>query len=343
MTGPEFLLKSTQAPCRAFDVALFDLDGVVYIGDSAVPGAVECIAQVREEGMRCAFVTNNAGRTPEMVAQHLCELGVSAEPHEVVTSAQAGARLLAERLPSGSFVLAVGGEGVARALIGVGLVPVSRHEDHPVAVLQGFGRNVGWSDLASASLAVRSGAYWVATNPDRTFPIPGGRAPGNGMMVAAVAEAAGRVPDAVAGKPFPPLMIESIERTRARHPVVVGDRLDTDIEGARAVKVSSLLVMTGVTDVEHLLRAAPELRPDFLSADLRGLLRPHESPARDDGSWSLGASRARVDRGILSVDGAAEDWENALRCACQAAWSIGTADVADAARALESHRPPVHP
>lgn len=329
-------------PSTSFDVALLDLDGVIYIGPHVVEHAERSLAEARAAGMRLGFVTNNASRTSGEVADHLGDLGVEAVPADVVTSAQAGARLLADRFPPGSRVLAVGGPGVALALREFALSPIESQDEDPVAVLQGFGREVGWRQLADASLAVRAGAYWVATNLDATLPVPGGRAPGNGMLVAAVAEAAGRRPDAVAGKPHAPLMVESVERLHARRPIVVGDRLDTDIAGAVGLSIPSLLVLTGVTDVVTLLAATPDRRPTLVSLDLRGLIEPHPevvTSGRD--AWSARESRAFAESGRLTVEigPRREGWEDAVRCACAAAWSEPGLDVVEAAAALAAGRP----
>jgi len=278
------------------DVALLDLDGVVYVGAAAVAHAAESLQRARQEhGMRAGFVTNNAARTPAAVAEHLVSLGIPADPASVVTSAQAGARVLSERLPAGARVLTVGGPGVAAALQERGLVPVTSADADPAAVMQGYGPQVCWRDLAEASLALSRGALFLATNADRTIPTPRGRVLGNGALVEALRFATGVQP-VVAGKPEPPLMLESIERTGARHPLVVGDRLDTDIEGATRSGIPALLVLTGVTDWQHLLLAPPALRPTWLARDLRGLLDPHpEAVVRVEGEQALATcGRARV-------------------------------------------------
>jgi HAD superfamily hydrolase (TIGR01450 family) len=264
---------TAQVLCRGHDVLLLDLDGVVYRGERAVPHAATCLRACRDQGARTAFVTNNAARPPAEVAAHLRDLGVDATDDDVVTSAQAGARLLRDRLGADLDVLAVGGPGVAAALRAEGLVPVA--PDAPAgevaAVLMGYGPDVGWRDLAAASYAVEAGALFVATNTDLTLPTDAGVAPGNGSLVAAVVTATG-VDPVVAGKPFRPLLAETIERTGAAAPLVVGDRLDTDIEAANRMSLPSLLVLTGVTDVATLLRAPVLQRPRYLAADLRGLL-----------------------------------------------------------------------
>jgi HAD superfamily hydrolase (TIGR01450 family) len=289
---------TAAALCRSHDVALLDLDGVVYRGPHAVPHAVQCIAAAAAQGLRVAYVTNNASRTAVEVAQHLRDLGLAAHADDVVTSAQAAAALIRDRVPAAARVLAVGGPGVPAALEAVGLTVVRPHElaaaasqavtgaangaSTVAAVLMGYGPGVGWADLAEAAYAVAGGALFVASNTDLTVPTDRGVAPGNGTLVAAVATATGRDP-IVAGKPFAPLLEQSMARTDARSPLVVGDRLDTDIEAATRLGLPSLLVLTGVTDVPELLAAPAQHRPTYVAADLRGLLARgrlvSESPA----------------------------------------------------------------
>jgi HAD superfamily hydrolase (TIGR01450 family) len=288
---------SSAIPLAAIhDVALLDLDGVVYVGPSAVPHAAEALdAALVRHGLRSAFVTNNAARTPAGVAAHLVELGIRAQASDVVTSAQAGARVLAERLPPGSRVLVIGGPGVAEALRERGLVPVESVDDGAVALIQGHGPETGWRQLAEGSLAIGRGLLWVATNLDRTIPGPRGRVLGNGSMVAALRHATGAEP-MVAGKPEPPLMRESVERSAAVTPLVVGDRLDTDIEGATRSGIPSLLVLTGVTDWQDLLAAPPQHRPTYLGRDLRALLEPAPGVAvsRGDGVVTVRCTGVQV-------------------------------------------------
>jgi glycerol-1-phosphatase len=276
-----------RPPCAEFDVALLDLDGVVYVGPDAVPGVPAALAEARRRGMRLGFVTNNASRRPEEVAAHLTELGVPAEVDDVITSAQAAATVVARELGAGARVLPVGGPGVAAALTAAGLTVVDRAEDDPAAVVQGYGREVGWAQLAEAVVAVRRGARHVATNADATIPSPRGPLPGNGAMVGVVSAVTGREPQ-VTGKPDPAMHEECVRRTGARTPLVVGDRLDTDIEGARRAGAASMLVLTGVTDPATLLGAGPLHRPDLLAADAGGLLVAHPSVRAADGGWRCG-------------------------------------------------------
>jgi HAD superfamily hydrolase (TIGR01457 family) len=279
-------MTGQSALAASYDSLLLDLDGVVYIGPQAVPHAAQALAAARAAGVGCAFVTNNASRTPDLVAEHLNELGIPATAREVVNSSQAAAHLILEQLGTGATVLAVGGPGVTAALLDRGLVPVETAEPTPQAVMMGYGPDVGWRNLAEAAYAVHAGALFVATNPDTSFPTPRGIAPGNGTLVAAVSAATGVKP-IVAGKPFAPIVREAIDRLGAHKPLMVGDRLDTDIEAAYNTQIDSLLVMTGVTTVRELCLAPIQHRPTFVSPDLRGLAHPADAlRVRTDASGS---------------------------------------------------------
>jgi glycerol-1-phosphatase len=285
-----------------YDVALLDLDGVVYVGPDAVPGAVDHLAAAKDAGLHLAFVTNNASRTPDTVADHLRDLGVDASDEDVVTSAQAAARMLADRLPSGSAVFLIGGRGLEVALTEQGLRPVQSRGDDPVAVVSGFSAELRWGTVIAGAILVREGLPWVASNTDLTVPTPDGPGPGNGALVGAVARFAERDPD-VAGKPEPPLFEETMRRVGGERPLVVGDRLDTDIEGANRVGYDSLLVMTGVTDLATLAAARPELRPTYVATDLGGLGRAHTEPVAEGDAMTAAGWHAEVRDGRLCVDG----------------------------------------
>ncbi|MBV6702823.1 HAD-IIA family hydrolase [Kitasatospora aureofaciens] len=320
---------------EAYDTALLDLDGVVYAGPHAIEHAVDALAAARMAGMRLAYVTNNASRPPRVVAEHLTELGVPAEPADVINSAQAAARVVAEKVPAGAKVLVVGGPGLEEALAERGLVAVRSLAEEPLAVVQGYDPSVGWAHLAEASYAVQRGLPWVASNTDLTVPTARGIAPGNGTLVAAVRAATGVEPE-VAGKPLPPMHRETVLRTGAKRPLVVGDRLDTDIEGAFNGGVDSLLVFTGVTTPVQLLAARAEHRPTYLAADLRGLLTPHPAVTAADGGFRCGGWVARAEDGVLRLDGAGADRWDGLRALCAAAWTALDADgePADGRKAL---------
>ncbi|GIH77160.1 HAD-IIA family hydrolase [Planobispora longispora] len=325
-----------------YDTLLLDLDGVVYLGRNAVPGAPEALRQAKDRGVRLAYVTNNASRTPGAIAQHLSGLGAPATPEDVVTSAQAAARLIAERFGPGAAVLVVGGMGLRGALRAQGLRPVSTALDEPVAVAQGIAPDLSYSLLSEGALAVRRGALFVAANGDSTMPTGRGELPGNGAMTRVIATATGVEP-IVAGKPEPPLHRESILRTCARRPLVVGDRLDTDIEGAANAGVDSLLVLTGVAGPLGLLTAGPRHRPTYIAADLSALHRPYSHPHRDGEEWLCGGWSARWTAGEgLALDArgdGARDPVDGLRAACAAAWEgagDGAADEGAVKAVLES-------
>jgi glycerol 3-phosphatase-2 len=249
------------------DCLLIDLDGTVFRGSQAIDGAVESLDQAHS---RKLFITNNASRGAEEVAAHLRELGFTAIGADVVTSAQSAARLLAEQLPPDSPVLIVGTESLADEVAAVGLRPVRRWHDRPVAVVQGHSTGTGWHDLAEAALAIRAGALWVAANVDRTLPSERGLLPGNGAMVAALRAATDAEPQ-VAGKPSPRLMTDAVARGGCRTALVVGDRLDTDIAGANAANLPSLMVLTGVNSARDAVYAQAAQRPTYIAHDLRAL------------------------------------------------------------------------
>ena len=295
------LKTSDGALCDAYDVAMLDLDGVVYVGRDAVPGATEHLGRARAAGLQLAYVTNNASRPPTAVAEHLRELGIEVDDTDVVSSAQAAARVLADRLPKGAAVFVIGGEGLHVALREQGLRPVQRRSEEPVAVVSGFSADLRWSTVIAGAILVREGLPWVASNTDLTVPTPDGPGPGNGALVEVVARFAERGP-VVAGKPEPPLFEETLRRVGGERPLVVGDRVDTDIEGARNVGYDSLLVMTGVTDLAQLVAVPERLRPSYVAADLGALARAQSAPDVDGDAVCSGGWRATVRDGALVVD-----------------------------------------
>jgi glycerol 3-phosphatase-2 len=319
---PRSLRASSEPLVDSYDCAMLDLDGVVYVGGDAVEGVPQLLRTMRQRGMTLAFVTNNAARPPAAVARQLRDLGVEADAADVVTSAQAAVREVSRLVPAGSRVLVVGGEGLCEALQEEGLEPVAARSDDPAAVVQGFHSSVGWTLLAEAAYTLRQlDVPWIASNLDLTIPTSSGIAPGNGALVNVVAEAAGRRPDLVAGKPFRPLFDETIRRISSNRPIVVGDRLDTDIEGAVTCGADSLLVMTGVTDVHSLCLAESARRPDFVGWTMDALLREHETPVRTpEGSWELRGWAVTVQGGRLVVAEQGDSADDGLRTVVSAAW-----------------------
>ena len=253
---------------EGYDCLLFDLDGVLFRGDESVPGAAPTLETLRGRGVRLVFFTNNSSRTPEQVAAKLEGFGIRADAAEVVTSAQATAELLASR--GGGSVFAIGGDGVVRALAGEGLRLVDGAAPEADLVVVGIDEGFTYAKLRTACVLIRGGAGFVATNADVTYPAPGGLVwPGAGSLVAAVAAATERKPEVV-GKPFAPLFEAALRRAGGVRPLVVGDRLDTDIEGANRLGWDSLLVLSGVSTASDL--EGSEARPTHVAPDITALL-----------------------------------------------------------------------
>ncbi len=297
------------------DCLLLDLDGTVFRGQQPTEGSVETLATI---GARTLFVTNNASRGPDEVAKNLVAMGFNAKADDVVTSAQSAARLLATQMASGSAVLVVGTESLADEVRKVGLEPVRKFADKPAGVVQGHSPQTGWADLAEAALAIRDGALWVAANVDRTLPSELGLLPGNGSMVAALEAATDQRPQ-VAGKPQPPLLLDALARGEFERPIVIGDRLDTDIAGANAAGLPSLLVLTGVSTPADMVHADAAQRPNYLAADLRSLdaegamlrVAPHAA-------WRVEVGPQDVT--VYSTGHEAEDPLSIVRAVASAVW-----------------------
>ena len=254
---------------------MLDLDGVVYVGDAPVPHAGEAIAAARERGLRIAFITNNASRTPEKVAAKIVKAGVPADADEVVTSAQAAARVLVNRFGAGARVVVLGATGLVQALTAVGLVPVAVDDENAAALVTGYGPDVVWRDVMRAAVRVRDGLPWVASNTDGTIPTAFGIAPGHGVMVRMLRDFTGVEPE-VAGKPARPLLDETIARTGARAAADGRRPARHRHRGRRhGSAIPALLVMTGVTHLADLVAAPVQVRPTYIASDLRGLLEPH--------------------------------------------------------------------
>lgn len=259
-----------------YDAILLDLDGVLYRWPDAVPGAAAAVAALREAGKYLAFVTNNSSRTPAQVVERLGSVGVVAMPEEVVTSALATAAILAERGVRSAFV--VGEEGLLDALAGAGIRAVSPSDPLPDAVVVGFDRRADYAKLKDAAVLVERGVPLFASNADPSFPASGGESwPGAGALLAAIETTTG-VRAEVFGKPEPSLFQRALASTGGERPLVVGDRLDTDIAGAERLGWDSVLVLTGAArraDVDGV-----SWKPTFIVDDVGGLLT---DPAHEGG------------------------------------------------------------
>ena len=304
-----------------FDSLLLDLDGVVYRGRNSIAGAVESIQKAKELGKKVGYITNNASRTPEQIAQQLVDFGIPVFPGEIIGSAEAAAKLLASKLSSGK-VLVVGGEGLRTEVAKQGFEVVDSASDQPVAVLQGFSPEVGWPQLAEAAFAIQAGAIWIATNQDWTLPLEKGIAPGNGTLVGAVHTAVGILPE-FAGKPFRPIFEAALKQLDINNPLVIGDRLDTDIKGAIGAGLSSACVLTGIAGRKELLGARSDERPNFIIQDLRGLFEEYPSAQTGKESCRIEDSEVAIvgDKLLLASGNPASI--NTIRAATNLVWSSG--------------------
>lgn len=342
-------LAHSSGPLRdSFDAVLLDLDGVVYRGALPVEHAAEAIAGLVEHDVVPAYVTNNAARPPSVVADQLNGLGIPTDPSRVMTASLAAAAMLSHDLAPGSRVLCVGGPGLHEAIAAAGYEVVTSATQQPVAVVQGYGPQIGWAELTEAAYAIEAGARYLATNLDATLPTERGMAVGNGSLVAAVVNATGVRP-ASSGKPEPGIFHEAAALVGAQRPIAVGDRLDTDLAGARAAGIPGLHVLTGVSQALDLMRAQPAERPDYLALDLRGLHQTHPAVQQEQEFYRCAQAQVRaadlaVIRGndVLPLAQVATISLDELRALCVAAWALADADPHAADHVLDGVALTVH-
>lgn len=317
------------APIEGRELLLADLDGVVYRGPGEIPGAVAELNRAAER-VRLGYITNNAARTDHAVAAHLRELGLNANTDDVVTSPQAAVALLKQTLAPGARVLVIGGDGLTDELGKAGYEVTRSADDNPAAVVQGFAPEVGWVHLAEAAFALaeqpgRDPLPWIATNTDWTIPVARGLAPGNGTLVSAVHTAVQRLP-VFAGKPETPIFEAAFERFNTRNALMIGDRLDTDMKGARAAGIPSLHVLTGVDRPKQLVAASKDMTPEYVVATLAELHEPYPSTVQlKNGSMQVGTARVGMDGHVVRIDAEGDSAINLLRAGCAAIWGSGLA------------------
>lgn len=314
-----------------YDALLFDLDGTVWAGANALPGAVETINAAQSNGHPVVFITNNASKAPAEVAAKLRALGIAVDDGAVLTSAQAAVELAKSHASPGDPVLVVGAESFQQLAVAAGFIPVDSADNRPVVVLQGHSPDNSWKELSEAALAIRAGATYLASNLDASLPSERGLLVGNGSMVAAVVNATGFTPQS-AGKPEPAMFELATENAGAQTPLVIGDKLETDIAGGVAAGMDTYHVLTGVDGHYALISAAPEARPTFIAEDLTALTEELESP--DDlrpGAQGGFTATVKVDGAgsecMVRLDGGGSDSTSvhALRTVLQAVWQLPVA------------------
>ena len=314
-----------MTPLDDTDVIFADLDGVVYTGEESIRYAVEAL-NVASANHRVAYITNNASRTTEQVAAHLRDLGLTAVADDVVSSPQAAVKILKTLIPAKSTVLVIGGEGLIAEVDGAGFRVTDSADDAPAAVIQGFAPTVGWAHLAEASFALHTGIPWVATNTDWTIPVARGIAPGNGTLVSAVHLAVGRLP-VFAGKPERAIFDFARDKFAADNPLVIGDRLDTDILGANRAGMRSALVLTGIDGRKQAIAAAEEQQPTYILGDLRELSTEYPesivTEKADTVTVTVGNSSVTMTANVVRVKRKGSDPLNLLRAGCTAIYRSG--------------------
>jgi 4-nitrophenyl phosphatase len=251
---------------------IIDMDGVIWKSDAPIGDLAAIFNRIRERGLKFVFATNNSTKTAEQYVVRLKEFGVEAEPWQVVTSSQGAAHAVAQTFPRGTKVFMIGEDGIQVALEERGFEVLSV-EDAPQAevVVMGIDRGITFQKASEATLLVRRGIPFYATNPDKTFPTPRGEIPGAGAWVSVITIATDVQP-IVAGKPFPFLMELSLERlgTRKEETLVIGDRLETDIAAGQAVGCRTALVLSGVSTKEQAQSWKPKI--DIIAEDLAALV-----------------------------------------------------------------------
>ncbi|MDR2929817.1 MAG: HAD-IIA family hydrolase [Propionibacteriaceae bacterium] len=255
-----------------YDMVSFDLDGVIYRGPQAVPHAVETLAELRKRAVRIGFVTNNAQRSPQMVADHLNQLGIACDPADVVTSAQATARVMAEQLEPGAEVLILGSASLAHEVSTVRLTPTTGRTANTAAICVGYDPTLTLAALNEGCFAVESGAVWYACNDDLNRPTESGLAIGMGGVLAAMSLALPEQTPIMGGKPARPLLDETHRRLGGDRILFVGDRLDTDIAGAVRAGWDSLFVLSGSHTLRDAEAAEAGSTPTYVGDDVSALL-----------------------------------------------------------------------
>ncbi|AKK11031.1 HAD-IIA family hydrolase [Corynebacterium uterequi] len=299
-----------------YDSLLLDLDGTVWEGGRAIAGAVEAITG---SGLPAMYITNNASRAPQVVADMLGDIGLNTRAEQVLTSAQAAIGMVREQCPDASTVYVVGSESFKDLAREAGYTLVESADDHPEVVLHGHNPATGWAELTEAALSIRQGAVYLASNMDTTLPIERGLAVGNGSMIAAVVSATGVHP-ASAGKPEPTMFRQAAAAIKSKRPLTVGDRLNTDIQGGVAAGMDALHVLTGVSGPLALVTAPANQRPTFVAEDMSALF----SDPEDLRPGEQGGFRARREGNRVVLSGGADESTplQALRTALAAAWSM---------------------
>lgn len=306
------------------DAVYFDLDGVLYLGPEVIPSAPPVVNRLFDSGLKVYYVTNNAARSVAEVARHLADLGYPAASEQVISAAQAGAALLAQDLPAGAKILVCGTDNLVNVVEEAGFLPVFSADDQPLATIQGYNPNGSWALHEEIAIAVQNGAKWYATNDDATRPTDRGIVPGAGGGIQLVGSCLPGLAPKIAGKPYSPIMDLLGERSKAKNPILVGDRLDTDISGATNLGMESLWVFTGVHGKADLLAAPKPQRPTNIGWDSSALFAPKRQLQISATEYRCGAQiltlGSRQEAELITMPQGIEAQLDALWALANAAW-----------------------
>jgi len=249
---------------RSIKSFIIDMDGVLYRGQEALPGAQEFLTHLQEQSVPFILATNNSTRTPGQYVAKLRSMGIEVNEDHILTSAQATALYLSQVAPSTARVYVIGEDGLMSAVKEQGFIMTDKEVDF---VVVGLDFQLTYDKLKIATLAIRAGASFIGTNPDTTLPTEGGLIPGSGAILA-VLEAAAGVSPLIIGKPQPFLLRLAMEKLGVAPDctAIIGDRLETDILGGREVGLITVLVLTGISDREEL-ETSP-FQPDLVFEDV---------------------------------------------------------------------------
>lgn len=247
---------------------IIDMDGVLWHDNEPLPGLIEFFDLLRKRNILFVLATNNASKTAEQFQEKLASMGVTVSKEEVLTSAQATALYLKDIAPTGSKVFVIGEEGLKQPLREAGFEISTGQADYVVC---GMDRGLSWEKLAQATLNIRAGAKFIGTNPDTTFPTERGVVHGNGAVLAAL-KTASEVEPIIIGKPEPIMYQQAMIRlgTNKENTIALGDRLETDILGAKRAGISSIMVLTGISKESDL--DLVDYRPEWIFAGLPELI-----------------------------------------------------------------------
>lgn len=259
---------------------ILDMDGVLWRGETPMPGLPQFFETLHKQSIRFVFATNNAARTPEQYTGKFAKFGITIQPEQVLTSAEATAGYLSDHYPAKTTAFVIGGDGLRDGLSRRGFKLLSVEDilagQRAQIVAVGFWREVTYNHFAAGAICINHGARFVGTNPDVNFPSEWGKLPGAGSFLTLLQAATGVEPTVI-GKPGPIIFQDAMKRLRGTslNTAMVGDRLNTDIAGGKAAGIQTILVLSGIT-TEAELAQANGLKPDYVFSDINELAQQLE-------------------------------------------------------------------